>query len=339
MTDMTDMTETHIVHLESSDRDMSAPSTTTARYRMTLPRDFKNVVAARLVSAEIPGSFYVFRQGYRNTDLTIRMKRNTQTIEIPDGNYDTRTLLNTITQTLSYAFPPLKFCLKISTVTQKLRLICVEGFAMNIVGGGLLSTLGFAAGQSGASIDAPRMFVPNPYTYLVMDIAQLNGAYEGPVEPFACFAKIPFDTNSFGFVFYQPTNATFLTYAPPIARLRTLDVTFRFRDGIVVDFENIDHSFTIELKTKSPGRVVPRDVPHLINAATAVDAATAASHAALHAVHAVNAARARAATAARTTPPQKLIPSSIQASSSSSRLCLVLVVGIVVGSYLVHRRR
>lgn len=63
------------------------------------------------------------------------------------------------------------------------------------------------------------------------------------------FAKIPVTQLAFSVVF-DSRNA-FLTniafYERPIERMRTLKVKFRFHDGRLVDFKNINHSFTLEI--------------------------------------------------------------------------------------------
>lgn len=65
------------------------------------------------------------------------------------------------------------------------------------------------------------------------------------------FAKIPITQLAFSVVF-DSRNA-FLTniafYERPLERLRTLKVKFRFHDGRLVDFKNINHSFTIEVSS------------------------------------------------------------------------------------------
>jgi hypothetical protein len=62
------------------------------------------------------------------------------------------------------------------------------------------------------------------------------------------FAKIPVTQLSFSVVF-DSRNA-FLTniafYERPIERMRNIRVKFRFHDGRLVDFKNINHSFTLE---------------------------------------------------------------------------------------------
>jgi hypothetical protein len=67
----------------------------------------------------------------------------------------------------------------------------------------------------------------------------------------ACFAKIPITGNSGDIITFKessfyPLNRSILS--PPISQLKNLSVKFRQHDGSLIDFNNIDHSFTLELE-------------------------------------------------------------------------------------------
>jgi hypothetical protein len=101
-------------------------------------------------------------------------------------------------------------------------------------------------------------FLPqfNPYNYVLMELDFINKEDEtsidnrlsGRIE--GCFAKIPLNGNTGDIIFFRefccPMNGSVLS--PPIAQLKTLNVKFRDHAGRVIDFNNIDHSFTLELE-------------------------------------------------------------------------------------------
>jgi hypothetical protein len=70
-----------------------------------------------------------------------------------------------------------------------------------------------------------------------------NNAYNGKVN--SAFAKIPID-----FGFNQDSRnlllINFVQYEPPIERINKLIFTFRFHDGLLVDFRGLEFNFTIE---------------------------------------------------------------------------------------------
>jgi hypothetical protein len=99
---------------------------------------------------------------------------------------------------------------------------------------------------------------PSPDTYILMDIAGLNkmdetgldGRIAGRID--GAFAKIPLSINTGEYLFFQdsagvsPLNQR--VYNPPIARLDRLNVRWRRHDGRTIDFNGVEHSFTLELE-------------------------------------------------------------------------------------------
>ena len=92
----------HVVTIDSSLRDIQKyPSPTT--YCMNLPTTYKQIRKVRLLTAEIPCSFYIFTYSKKNTTLNIGVYNSTNTsklalqkITIPDGNYDINSMASTI---------------------------------------------------------------------------------------------------------------------------------------------------------------------------------------------------------------------------------------------------
>lgn len=304
------MTTVHTVHIDSRDRDRgNSPSA----YRVRLPTTFRNVVSARVLSAEIPSSFYIFRAEYGNTSLKFVVyppsaPEITHTITIPDGNYTVSQMGAALRTGLNEAFAPLKFEVGLSKTTLKLSFANEDGYDMGVDTTGSFDThtqewgLGYYAGfrkdeiLAGPIVTAPRVASTNPYTYLILDIEELNGAFEGGMDgsamaPHGCFAKIPFGTNSFEYVFMDASQSPpeSIRYTPPLPSLQSLRVRFRFHDGRLVNFEDIEHSFSVEIECKLPSqRTTENGSAVSYQAAQAVDAATAASTAASAAARAVS---------------------------------------------------
>lgn len=277
----------HTLHIDSRDRDPQAASSP-SKYTVRLPQKFKKVISARLVSAEIPSSFYVFRASYGNTSLNTIVNGVAKTITIPDGNYSGSTMAVALRNALNEAYQPWTFNVTLSKTTLKLTIINLDGYDVGVdtttdAAGSREWGLGFFLGfeknaiLTGPVVTAPRVCATNPYTYLVLDIEELNGAFEGGLDGSAmatrgCFAKIPFSANSFEYVFLDASSAsaTPLSYKPPITSLDRLRVKWRFHDGRAVDFEHLEHSFTLELTTKDPEPLKQTDpvVSHVAEAAS-----------------------------------------------------------------------
>ena len=275
-------TKVHTILVDSRDRE--APTATSpSAYRVTLPLKLRRVVSARLVSAEVPSSFYVFRAEYGNTSLRVLVNSVAHDITIPDGNYTASQMALALRTALNEAFAPLAFNAAVSKTTLKLSIQNLDGFDVSVdttaaataaAGGttapvtewGLGYYLGFRKDEvvTGAVVTGSRVMSTNPYTYLVLDIEELNGSHEGgnggatPMASHGCFAKIPFSANSFEYVFMDARAVSDkpATFSPPIATLDRLRVRFRFHDGRLVNFDDLEHSFTLELVTKEPAAAV-----------------------------------------------------------------------------------
>lgn len=260
----------HQVLIDSRDRE-SPDDTSSSQYRITLPVRLRNVVSARLVSAEIPSSFYVFTQAFGNTSLHCEIDGVQKSIAIPDGNYTAASLAVALKTALMSAFNPFTFRVTVSASTLRITIECLEGYDMildttsaseKVTEWGLAYYLGFEKNTvySGPSITSPRVVSPNPYSYLVLDVEELNGVHEGSPDgggmaAHGCLAKLPLNTNSFDYMFVDTQNVSHspVEFSPPIQTLERLRVAFRFHDGRVVDFQSLENSFTLELVTREPG--------------------------------------------------------------------------------------
>jgi hypothetical protein len=281
----------HTILLDSRDRDFDAypdPS----EYRIMLPTVYRNIQSARLVSAEIPASFYVFTAEAQNTSLDITVGSTTATITLPDGNYSSSTFSSALETALTDATGH-TFSVTVSKTTLRMTIasdttdFTIEPSTGTPTGWGLPFYLGFqrdvAYSSSEGVLTAPRIISLNPHNYILLDIDQLNGLDEGSLYGgrvgSGSFAKIPFDAYSFDFVYLDTEKTTFpeTVLRPGLASLDRLNIKFRFHDGRPVDFNGVEHSLALEIITKDPVTERPRNPDTAMTAAASTAAAAAAS--------------------------------------------------------------
>jgi hypothetical protein len=280
-------------------------------YYVQLPNAYKNVYGVRLLTAEIPTSFYVFNS---NTPLKSSLsldpsKSNyyknciggnpngimwvtyddginpatTAQVTLPNGNYSLTTPASPLSPTttlqsaLVTALTPLggNWTVTVDPTTQKLTITVDAGdftvyTSYDPVNNYVLPTntfwgLGYILGfqkspfnltSSGGTLTGSYPVQVNPYNYILMELEFINKMDEGSLENNrsgsidSVFAKIPLDANSFGYVFYS-VNASYearSVMTPPLNKLQVLHVKFRHHDGTLVNFNNVEHSFTLELE-------------------------------------------------------------------------------------------
>ena len=94
----------HIINIDSRFRKTKLEPPTDFQYEFAHP--YKNVIKARVASVEIPAAFYTFSTRKMNTMFRIDASdytgtRHYLTVTIPDGNYTSRCLIETIQQELN----------------------------------------------------------------------------------------------------------------------------------------------------------------------------------------------------------------------------------------------
>lgn len=253
------------VVVDSRDRDFDAyPSPGT--YVVKLPQVFYNVVAARLVTAELPSSMYVFSSDCNNTTLKFILNNVPLSVVIPDGNYSYSSMAAALQTALRTATGTL-LTVSISPTTGKTTIASPVGTDVLAVDAtnpgnakhtqwGLGWYLGFVRGvvASGTgTLTSPRIACMNPELSVFLDIPELGRVVEtgiegqGGAQSFRCFAKVPMAVNSTDYAYYDKL-ITLNEYEQPLAKLDRLTVTWRFHgDDEPLDFNFLEHSFTLEL--------------------------------------------------------------------------------------------
>lgn len=257
----------HHVLIDSQDRDFeSYPHAN--EYRIMFPRTFTDVVAARLLGVELPASFYIFTAAHANTTLHIGLSTAPTPIHvtIPDGNYDASTMVLEVTNALNDAFPGKTFTVTFDERTFRLKMSCHQGDEIIVnttsapattpTNWGLAYHLGFEPGtvMQAQTVVAPNVINLNPYTYIILDIRELNQIDEGGMHGNElgkrCFAKVPLNGVSFDVVFRDVDQCPdWIYFNNPIAKIDRLHIAWRFHDGFVPDFKGAEHSLYLELWT------------------------------------------------------------------------------------------
>lgn len=269
--------------VDSRDRQMN-PGSHAGAYTVTLPAVYQNVYAVTLKSVEIPISFYTFSAAANNTTINVTYNNGSPTnVTIPDGNYSAAALATALNTAFNTAFGANNLVASYSATTSKMTFTGVARFSLNLTptvptsanGGNSLTSnfttwwgLGYFLGFTGTTYSsAPTgtfvvtgVFAVNPFptTYILMDIETLNKVDETSLDDRkswrvnGAFAKIPMNGNSGTVIFllsdtgYNPLNRT--VYNPPISKLTNLIIKFRLHDGRIIDFNGVEHSFTLELE-------------------------------------------------------------------------------------------
>lgn len=258
----------HSILIDSRDRDF-VKYPTPSDYVITFPTTYKNVTKARLISAELPSSFYVFNCHAGNTSLKmILLPFNTKDIVIPDGNYDQSTFEVVVEGAMNeaYAGDHVTFIVSIDPMTLKTTITCsdasktigIDTTTTNTrqTGWGLAYYLGFPQKNtmySGAgSLISPSSVSINPELYILISIDPLDTVDESGIDGSGggdwIFAKVPFNVNSGDICFYDK-QITCNLLSPPIPKIDKMRVRMRFHGSSeLVDFNGIDHSVTLELE-------------------------------------------------------------------------------------------
>ena len=251
-----------VLSIDSIDRD-SLLYPKSGQYNFKLPTPFKNVIQISLLSMEVPASFYIFTAAKGNTSLRIKeVGKDYVVATIPDGNYSLPDLCTTVQEAIIEATENATYNVMLNCSTLKIT-ISNNGTSFQIdtatgsLTQGLFWGLGYYLGfnkdiypSNNNAITGVRIANINPYNYMALDLGELNMVQEGDKVK-GYFAKVPLNVNNFEYVYLTPECCTHnvAKYEPPIARLNTISIMWRFHDGTPIDFNGFEHSFMLEIIT------------------------------------------------------------------------------------------
>lgn len=254
------------LNIDSRDRDIDRfphPDT----YEVQLSEPLRHVIRARLVTAEIPSTYYVFTESLYNTVLYVTAFDTEKVVQIPNGNYGIEDMVSTLESILHVQFPSAHFKVYADPVTHRLGIqsisnpitpfsIRTEDYLDGKIHWGLSYYLGFPRNtillSENGKIEGTRPITLNPEMYMMLDILEFGSMHEMGVygtsrlsgtKP---FAKIPISAPSFHYNFLDEPSGVNEMH-PPIQQVDKLSIRLRFHDGTPVSFEDVNHSMTLEV--------------------------------------------------------------------------------------------
>jgi hypothetical protein len=250
-------------------------------FQYFIPTEVKNVLSMRLASIEMPNAWYLFSQLKKNNTFNICIcvcgETKIYPIIVPDGNYDCDSLQNYLNTTYFYEAEkdnPLKY-IKFSihphsfktafeltinhpaTFTYSLKFVDdINQNIMNTMGW----TLGFRLGNYldiSGTITSEGLFDAGGDRYIYMAITDYQ--YNNNMSNIVGFdksmlnediiAKIPIVNGKLSLLIDENNNplAKSRKYNGPV-NLSKLHIKILDKFGKVIDFNNMDYSFTLELE-------------------------------------------------------------------------------------------
>ena len=269
----------HVVLIDSADRDTNVFKQ--GAYTIMLPQEYREVRKVRLVTAEVPFSFYINTAANATTSLVLSLAGGLpQTCTIPDGSYTTLTLGSAIS--LAVANNPVfkaqhfTVTILIDPATLKMTLTGTSAFTMDTTHStsasasawGLPYFMGFAPNLLYTSdaisftLTGPKMTNTMPINNIILSIDNLNFMDETQVIPLgkkafggfgnhrSAFAKIPLTAAPFGLNLFSAGDSHYneVLLNPLLGKLDRVQIAWHHHDGTTIDFNDIDHSLTLEIE-------------------------------------------------------------------------------------------
>lgn len=268
------ITQTLNLNLNSCFRNNYYNSVSTD-FQYTIPTELKNITSLRLASIELPNSWYLFSILKKNNFFDIVINDVSYRIIIPEGNYDFLTIQNYLNNTyfyLSGTSSPLiniKFSIDPYNFKTKFELIDDTLFDFTIIfftnnNNNLMNTFGWLAGFRLAKYIDIKSFIISEglfdaggdrYVYVSINDYQYNTnvlnivCFDNSLLEKNIIAKIPMLNGKISLNINNTTSP--LTkrrvYNGPI-NLKVINIKILDQFGDVVDLNNMDFSFTLELE-------------------------------------------------------------------------------------------
>ena len=248
-----------------------------------IPSEIKNVVSMRLVSIEIPNSWYLFSKIKQNNVFEISIEENEEKygykIEIPDGNYDNQTLEDYLNSNFFYqsgmenSLKYIKFSINSHNLKSKFELIesCdLEKkrirFSLKFtesVGQNIMTTFGWILGFRIATyinvkeLVSEGLFDAGGDRYIYVSINDYQ--YNNNTSNIVCFdksilnedviAKIPMVNGKLSLIVNDNNSplSKIRLYNGPV-NLSRLQIKVLDHFGSIIDLNNMDFSMTLELQ-------------------------------------------------------------------------------------------
>jgi hypothetical protein len=253
------VTQPQNLHLNSCFRQQPSLSTD---FDIILPREITHVSSMRLASIELPNTRLLISKKQNNNSFQIRLNSDMYNFEVPDGNYTSTTLINTLNDLLSHANNTVdtELAFKIDdqlhiTLTTRIDPTPITfTFYPKSIGW----MLGFRQSlyEYVETVISEGLFdaMGDRYVYLSVEDYQ----YNTNVNNIVCLdksyidksilAKIPTNDEKFSLIIYDsdPLSKKRI-YNGPVT-LKKFHITLLDKFCRVIDLQQMDFSFTLELE-------------------------------------------------------------------------------------------
>lgn len=245
-----------------------------------IPVEIKNVLSIRLVSIEIPNSWYLFSHIQKNNmfQVVIRAKstEHIYNIVIPDGNYDVDTLQHFLNSTYFYEssldtyLKYIKFSIDPYNLKSRFEILenDLEDFQFSLkfvdnINQNIMNTCGWILGFRLANylditekIQSEGLFDGggDRYIYVALNDYQYNNntlntvCFDRSILNEDVIAKIPMVNGKLSLIVNDDNNplAKIRRYTGPV-NISKLHIKILDKFGTIIDLNNMDFSITLEL--------------------------------------------------------------------------------------------
>ena len=249
-------------------------------FQYFIPTEIKNVLSIRLASIEIPNAWYLFSHLKKNNTFNIIIEyceTKVFQIVIPDGNYDSDSLQNYLNTTYFYEAEKdnllkyIKFSIDPYSfkTTFELTLNHPMNFSYSLkfvddINQNIMNTMGWTLGfRLGSYLDISGIITSeglfdaggDRYIYMAITDYQYNNnisnivGFDKSMLNEDIIAKIPIVNGKLSLLIDENNNplAKSRKYNGPV-NLSKLHIKVLDKFGKVIDFNNMDYSFTLELE-------------------------------------------------------------------------------------------
>jgi hypothetical protein len=249
-------------------------------FQYFIPTEIKNVLSLRLASIEIPNAWYLFSNLRKNNTFNIVVEyceTKVYTIVIPDGNYDSDSLQNYLNTTYFYEAEKdnnlkyIKFSIDPYSfkTTFELTLNHPSSFSYSLqfvddINQNIMNTMGWTLGfRLGSYLDISGIITSeglfdaggDRYIYMAITDYQYNNnisnivGFDRSMLSEDIIAKIPIVNGKLSLLIDENNNplAKSRKYNGPV-NLSKMHIKILDKFGKVIDFNNMDYSFTLELE-------------------------------------------------------------------------------------------
>lgn len=250
-------------------------------FQYQLPTEIRNVVSMRLASIEIPNAWYLFSCIKKNNSFIIEINNNNiitpYTITVPDGNYDSDMLTQYLNTTYFYLSPAItnlnyiKFSIDPFNFKSKFELIGIipANFCFNIIffsdiNVNFMNTFGWIIGYRLAKYKSISTYLVSEglfdaggdrYIFLSVEDYQYNNnalnivCFDQSTMEKNIIAKIPMVNGKLSMIIDDNTCPLTKTrrYNGPV-NIRNLHIKILDNFGNIIDLNNMDFSFTLEME-------------------------------------------------------------------------------------------